>query len=183
MISCKPAILLLLLLVLCCFRCVCSAMLPCFGPRHTLPACLAWLAPLIPWPCRPPSPQVKFKKLEDPAEEGFTLELARGLDYDAVTAALAEKLGLADPDLLRLTPQNIFSQQPQRLPLNYRCNSDLARILCHSNHTTDTLYYEVLDMPLPQLEALKTLKVREPWAPWAGGGEGRGAAFGMGAAA
>jgi hypothetical protein len=33
-------------------------------------------------------------------------------------------------------------------------------MLCHSNHATDTLYFETLDIPLPELEQLKTLKVR-----------------------
>lgn len=87
------------------------------------------------------------------------------MDYDAVTSALAKHLGVDNPDLLRLTQQNNFLQQPMRLPLRHRCAHTLDRMLSHSNHPTDTLYYEVLDIPLPQLELLKTLKV--------GGGEGR----------
>jgi hypothetical protein len=39
-------------------------------------------------------------------------------------------------------------------------------MLQHAGHVTDTLYYEVLDMPLPQLEQLKSLRVR--------GGDGMG---------
>ena len=105
--------------------------------------------------------QVKFKKLEAWAtDEGFTLELLRGMGYDEITGELARHLGLASPDLLRLTQQNGFSQQPMRAPLRHRSHSDLARLLSHSNHPTDTLYYEVLDLPLPQLEQLKTLKAR-----------------------
>jgi hypothetical protein len=137
------------------------------------------LPPIAPHPTlTPPHPiptspflQVKFKKLESPGEEGFTLELLRGHDYDAVTAALAAHLGLDNPDLLRLTCQNGFSQQPQRAAIRYRAPGDLARMLCHSNHATDTLYYETLDLPLPELEQLKTLKVGE---------RGRGGGLGLG---
>ena len=32
-------------------------------------------------------------------------------------------------------------------------------MLAHYNQQMDTLYYEVVDIPLPQLETLKTLKV------------------------
>jgi hypothetical protein len=32
-------------------------------------------------------------------------------------------------------------------------------MLQHAGHAVDTLYYEVLDMPLPQLEQLKSLRV------------------------
>ena len=106
---------------------------------------------------------VKFRRLEAPdddkGEGAFELELLRTMDYDAVVAALAARLGVADPDLLRLTPQNGFTQQPQRVPLRHRCPHELARVLSHGHHATDVLYYEVLDLPLPQLEALKTLRV------------------------
>jgi hypothetical protein len=33
-------------------------------------------------------------------------------------------------------------------------------MLRHANQSVDVLYYEVLDLPLPQLEQLKTLRVR-----------------------
>jgi hypothetical protein len=121
---------------------------------------------------------VKFKRLDAWSQEGegFTLELLKGMGYDDVTAELARHLGLASPDLLRLTQQNGFSQQPMRSAVRYRAVSDLARLLSHSNHPTDTLYYEVLDLPLPQLEALKTLKVRRGARGFTGlGGAGRSA--------
>jgi hypothetical protein len=34
-------------------------------------------------------------------------------------------------------------------------------LLRHTNHSVDVVYYEVLDLPLPALEQLKTLRVRE----------------------
>ena len=83
--------------------------------------------------------QVKFKKLEAPGEEGFTLELLRGLDYAAVTAALAQHLGIVDPDLLRLTQHSNFTQQPQRHPMPHRYPGELLRMLTHGHHVSDTL--------------------------------------------
>ena len=38
------------------------------------------------------------------------LELSREMSYDAVAGALARALGLADPQLLRFTQQNTYSQ-------------------------------------------------------------------------
>jgi len=35
----------------------------------------------------------------------------------------------------------------------------LDHMLRHAGHQVDVLYYEVLDIPLPQLEQLKTLRV------------------------
>lgn len=61
--------------------------------------------------------QVTFKKLEEPKEPGFQLELLREQDYDTVTAALAAKLGLEDPTKIRLTQHNAYSMMPQRAPM------------------------------------------------------------------
>lgn len=52
-----------------------------------------------------------------------------------------------------------YSHQPQRNPLKYRQVNRLEAMLQHAGHAMDCLYYEVLDLPLPQLEQLKTLKV------------------------
>ena len=41
----------------------------------------------------------------------------------------------------------------------YRGIHQLQAMLQHAGHVTDVLYYELLDMPLPQLEQLKSLKV------------------------
>lgn len=42
----------------------------------------------------------------------------------------------------------------------YRGFDSLEFMLRHAGHAVDVLYYEVLDIPLPQLEQLKTLRVR-----------------------
>lgn len=45
-------------------------------------------------------------------------------------------------------------------PCRYRGFDTLEHMLRHANQSVDVLYYEVLDLPLPQLEQLKTLRVR-----------------------
>eukprot|EP00879_Flechtneria_rotunda_P027398 GHRR01029346.1.p1 GENE.GHRR01029346.1~~GHRR01029346.1.p1 ORF type:complete len:247 (+),score=133.15 GHRR01029346.1:38-742(+) len=102
---------------------------------------------------------VTFKKLEDPKEPGLQLELLQEYDYDTVTASLAAKLGVDDPTKIRLTQHNAYSSMPQRQPVKYRQLANLDKLLQHTGHVVDVLYYEVLDMPLPQLEQLKSLRV------------------------
>ena len=100
---------------------------------------------------------------------------------------MAHKLGLDDPSKLRLTSHNCYSQQPKPQPIKYRGVDRLSDMLVHYNQvisvkfsefiissyyrmqvfllnffllqTSDILYYEVLDIPLPELQGLKTLKV------------------------
>ncbi|KAG1662438.1 hypothetical protein FOA52_004019 [Chlamydomonas sp. UWO 241] len=102
---------------------------------------------------------VVFKKLDDPKEPGLSLELLREMDYESVCAALAHKLGLEDPTWLRLTQHNAYTNQPQRTPVRYRQSPSLELMLTHSHRENEVLYYEVLDMPLAELEKLKTLRV------------------------
>lgn len=102
---------------------------------------------------------VNFRKLEDPKEEGCTLELLKDMTYDQVNEALAQHLKLDNPKFLRLTQHNAYSHQPQRTPIKYQAINRLEQMLQHGNHTNEILYYEVLDIPLDDLEKLKTLKV------------------------
>lgn len=44
------------------------------------------------------------------------LELSREMTYDRVAAELAAKLSLADPQLLRFTQQNTYTQARCRAP-------------------------------------------------------------------
>ncbi|CAI6008719.1 unnamed protein product [Closterium sp. NIES-65] len=60
--------------------------------------------------------------------------------YDEVVARLAEELGLNDPSKIRLTTHNCYSEQPKPRPSNI-------------------LYFETLDIPLPELQSLKTLRI------------------------
>ncbi|CAH8312564.1 unnamed protein product [Eruca vesicaria subsp. sativa] len=102
---------------------------------------------------------VRFRALEKPKEDEFVLELSKLHTYDDVVERVAEKLGLDDPSKLRLTSHNCYSQQPKPQPVKYRGVDHLSDMLVHYNQTSDILYYEVLDIPLPELQGLKTLKV------------------------
>ncbi|KAJ1410275.1 Ubiquitin specific protease, conserved site [Sesbania bispinosa] len=90
----------------------------------------------------------------------FTVEkMSRLYTYDDVVERVAQQLGLDDPSKIRLTPHNCYSQQPKPQPIKYRGVEHLSDMLVHYNQTSDILYYEVLDIPLPELQGLKTLKV------------------------
>ncbi|CAN8237138.1 unnamed protein product [Cochlearia groenlandica] len=102
---------------------------------------------------------VRFRALEKPKEDEFVLELSKLHTYDDVVEKVAHKLGLDDPSKLRLTSHNCYSQQPKPQPIKYRGVDHLSDMLVHYNQTSDILYYEVLDIPLPELQGLKTLKV------------------------
>ena len=101
-------------------------------------------------------------------EAGIVLELSRDLDYDGIALALtealrkagqAEALGLDDPALLRFTAQQPFVNAPKPQPLKWHGFETLQSIMAHYNNVLESVFYEVLDIPLRELEQLKTLKV------------------------
>ncbi|KAL6199593.1 hypothetical protein ACLB2K_029377 [Fragaria x ananassa] len=102
---------------------------------------------------------VHFRSFEKPKEDDFSLELSKLHTYDDVVERVAQQLGLDDPSKIRLTSHNCYSQQPKPQPIKYRGVERLTDMLVHYNQTSDILYYEVLDIPLPELQGLKTLKV------------------------
>ncbi|XP_044505519.1 ubiquitin C-terminal hydrolase 12-like isoform X2 [Mangifera indica] len=102
---------------------------------------------------------VHFRSLEKPKEDDFCLEMSKLFTYDDVVERVAQHLGLDDPSKIRLTSHNCYSQQPKPQPIKYRGIDHLVDMLIHYNQTSDILYYEVLDIPLPELQCLKTLKV------------------------
>nr|VDC93369.1 unnamed protein product [Brassica oleracea] len=102
---------------------------------------------------------VRFRTLEKPKDDQFTMELSKLHSYDDVVDRLAEKIGLDDSSKIRLTPHNCYSQQPKPQPIKYRGVDHLSDMLAHYNQTSDILYYEVLDIPLPELQGLKILNV------------------------
>ncbi|XP_075081805.1 uncharacterized protein LOC107801819 [Nicotiana tabacum] len=106
-----------------------------------------------------PRKLVHFRALEKPKEEDFCLELAKSDTYDDVVERVAQRLGVDDPSKIRLTPHNYYSQQPKPNPIKYRSVDHLVDMLIHDNQISDILYYEVLDIPLPELQCLKTFKV------------------------
>ncbi|XP_022747706.1 ubiquitin carboxyl-terminal hydrolase 12-like isoform X3 [Durio zibethinus] len=102
---------------------------------------------------------VRFRSLERPKEDDFCLELSKIHTYDDVVERVARKIGLDDPSRIRLTSHNCYSQQPKPQPIKYRGVEHLSEMLIHHNQTSDILYYEVLDIPLPELLGLRNLKV------------------------
>ncbi|XP_048570622.1 ubiquitin C-terminal hydrolase 12-like isoform X9 [Triticum urartu] len=102
---------------------------------------------------------VHFRSLEKPKDDEFCLELSKLHTYDDVVERVAHQLGLDDPAKIRLTSHNCYSQQPKPQPIRYQGVEHLLDMLVHYNQTSDILYYEVLDIPLPELQFLKTLKV------------------------
>ncbi|KAL6845478.1 hypothetical protein ACP4OV_024973 [Aristida adscensionis] len=102
---------------------------------------------------------VHFRLLEKPKEDNFSLELSKRFTYDDVVEKVAQQLGLGDPSKIRLTPHNPFSQQPKPHYIKYRGLDHLSDMLHHHSQVSDILYYEILDIPLPELEGLKTLRV------------------------
>ncbi|THG12021.1 hypothetical protein TEA_020734 [Camellia sinensis var. sinensis] len=106
-----------------------------------------------------PSPVVHFRALEKPKEDDFCLELSKLHTYDDVVEQVAHQLNVDDPSKIRLTSHNCYSQQPKPQPIKYRGVDHLSDMPVHYNQTSDILYYEVLDIPLPELQGLKTLKV------------------------
>ncbi|KAF4369042.1 hypothetical protein F8388_013371 [Cannabis sativa] len=102
---------------------------------------------------------VHFRALERPKEDDFCLELSKIHSYDDVVERVARQIGLDDPSKIRLTAHNCYSQQPKPQPIKYRGVEHLSDMLVHYNQTSDILYYEVLDIPLPELQGLKNLKV------------------------
>ncbi|EXB39572.1 Ubiquitin carboxyl-terminal hydrolase 12 [Morus notabilis] len=104
---------------------------------------------------------VRFHHLEKPEEDEFRLELSKLDTYDDVVEGVAQHLGLDDPSKIRLTSHNCDSQQPKPEPIEFRGVEHLSDMLVHYNQafTSDILYYEILDIPLPELQGLKSLKV------------------------
>ncbi|KAJ0084769.1 hypothetical protein Patl1_29613 [Pistacia atlantica] len=72
---------------------------------------------------------------------------------------VAQKLNLEDASKIRLTSRKCYSQQPKPQPNKYHGIDHLVDMLIHCNQTSDILYYEVLGIPLPELQCLKTGKV------------------------
>ncbi|XP_056171641.1 ubiquitin C-terminal hydrolase 12-like isoform X3 [Syzygium oleosum] len=102
---------------------------------------------------------VHFRSLERLKEDDFVLELSKLHNYDEVVERVAQQVGLDDPSKIRLTSHNCYSQQPKPQPIKFRGVERLSDMLVHYNQISDILYYEVLDIPLPELQGLKNLKV------------------------
>ncbi|KAM1184644.1 hypothetical protein ACFX13_014336 [Malus domestica] len=105
---------------------------------------------------------VHFHSLEKPKEEDFILELSKLDTYDDVVKKVICQIGLEYPTIIRLTAHCWYSQQPNPQPINYRGVKYLQEMLIPHDQGSDILYYEVLDIPLPEMQALKIHSIRLP---------------------
>ena len=101
---------------------------------------------------------VRLSKLEDPNGDEFTLQLSLSMPYDAVTAAIGEKIG-ADGKFIRLTAHSTYLKEPRKQPLSTRSHN-LKDMLLYANTFSDKLYYEVMEEPVAELENKKEITVQ-----------------------
>ena len=109
--------------------------------------------------------EVRFCKLESPKEDGITLELSRLHKYPEVCERLAAELKVS-LELIRLTNHNQYTGNPRPHPLRSDEAGNLSEMLMVGQNYTDVFYYEVLDLPLVQVEQLKIMKVRRCCCSW-----------------
>jgi len=102
----------------------------------------------------------------DSDEGTFSLELSKRMMYDQLAAKVAEYLKV-QPDHLRFSGVTASTGKP-RTYIKRTANSTLAAILTppYSGYTTsmsmpspDSLFYEVLELSLTELESKKTVRV------------------------
>jgi ubiquitin carboxyl-terminal hydrolase 7 len=91
-------------------------------------------------------------------ERAMEITMDKRWSYDQVTARIAKAIG-CNPLHLRLTMHNPYSDLPKPTPLKYRGVENLQEMLLSFQKTSDILFFEQLDMPLPELESKKPLKV------------------------
>ncbi|KAL0417530.1 UNVERIFIED_CONTAM: Ubiquitin carboxyl-terminal hydrolase 12, partial [Sesamum radiatum] len=102
---------------------------------------------------------IRFRSLERPREDEFCLQLSKLDSYDEVVERVANQLRVDDPSKIRLTSHNMYSQQPKTHPIRYRGVENLLEMLLHYDEPSDVLYFEVLDIPLPELQELRILNL------------------------
>ena len=96
-------------------------------------------------------------------DEAFDLALNRKLTYDSFASRIAEKLG-ADPTHLRFSTVTLSTTKPKGT-IKRNPNQSLYQILnpqyssYNLNQRNDSLFYEVLEMSLSELEMKKALRL------------------------
>eukprot|EP00010_Vexillifera_abyssalis_P002515 CAMPEP_0201551132 /NCGR_PEP_ID=MMETSP0173_2-20130828/7361_1 /ASSEMBLY_ACC=CAM_ASM_000268 /TAXON_ID=218659 /ORGANISM="Vexillifera sp., Strain DIVA3 564/2" /LENGTH=1177 /DNA_ID=CAMNT_0047961315 /DNA_START=842 /DNA_END=4378 /DNA_ORIENTATION=- len=101
---------------------------------------------------------VRFRPLADGTNDAneFTLDLRQRMSNEKACAALAKHLK-CDADKIRFTGHDLHSGGPRYLP--YDSDDSLADMLNYFHRPTDLLFYEVLPVPLAQLERMKKIKI------------------------
>ncbi|KAK9841636.1 hypothetical protein WJX74_009141 [Apatococcus lobatus] len=106
---------------------------------------------------------VNFVRLDQAAKadvQPLQVELLRSSTYEETCRALAAALQLDDWQKLQLTQQTTYGGlQPRRDPLKFKGFDSVGTMLHTFQATCDTLYYETLDVPLPELEKTCKLKI------------------------
>ncbi|XP_042480218.1 ubiquitin C-terminal hydrolase 13-like [Macadamia integrifolia] len=95
---------------------------------------------------------IRFRKLEEPNEDDFILELPKLSTYEDIVKIVDDQLNLNDTSRIRLTSHDGFDQSPYFEPIVYWQMEHLSNMLVDGHQAVDILYYEVL----PQLEGLQT---------------------------
>eukprot|EP01119_Soliformovum_irregulare_P002065 TRINITY_DN1212_c0_g1_i2.p1 TRINITY_DN1212_c0_g1~~TRINITY_DN1212_c0_g1_i2.p1 ORF type:complete len:372 (+),score=141.15 TRINITY_DN1212_c0_g1_i2:1296-2411(+) len=104
---------------------------------------------------------VQFRALEKPKETVVSLEVSKEMSYDTVTSVLGKAISV-DPAKIRLTTHHGYFDQPKSTPVRRNDNMTLSDMLTSfptSSQTCDILYFEVLDVPLVELENKKEIRV------------------------
>jgi ubiquitin carboxyl-terminal hydrolase 7 len=115
---------------------------------------------------------VTFKRIEggnvldnedkDNDEESTVhVELLKDMKWDEVSGALAKKLGLDDPLKVRLTLQSLYTSLPRPQPQRYSPELTLEDLIKTHGQIpkSPVLYYEPIDLPLPEYEKIVTYRV------------------------
>lgn len=112
---------------------------------------------------------VTFKRIEgsmvlEEDESTIQLDLLKNMSYDDVSAALAQAIGQDHPLKVRLTLQSVYTALPRPQPHPYPANQALTlEDLIKPSHghipVSPVLYYEPIDLPLPEYERLMSYRV------------------------
>ena len=108
---------------------------------------------------------VKFlPKIADSGWDNFDIPLGRKMSYDQFSSKVGERLKV-DPTHIRFSTVNAITGKP-KATIRRNPNLGLYQILNpqygtynNSSQRSDTLYYEVMDMSLSELDTKKNLKV------------------------
>lgn len=91
----------------------------------------------------------------------FTLEMKRDSVYDDISKSVAEHLKLDHPLKVRFTGQSLYTTAPKNQPFKYDQRFTL-KDMCRGVSgiaAQHVLYYEVINLPLPEFERLVTHRV------------------------
>ncbi len=104
---------------------------------------------------RTSSPLSENSKKDTPAGV-FTLEMMKSWSYDDVSRAVAQHLELDHPLKVQFTARSVYVDTPRPHPIQYSEDATLQD-MCRSQ--IYTLFYEAIDLPLPDFEKLVNLRV------------------------